>query len=157
MLSNVAAFIIGLGGLFLIEAALRIFDVGPSTRLFVQDGEIYRLNENAARRFFPRQLARRSPLQVQFGRDKPQRVRRIFVLGASTLLGFPNPPQTAFPNFLQHMLEDVFPQADFEVINCGFTAINSFSIVDFAQEIVDYQPDLILVYAGHNNLSDPMA
>ena len=57
--------------------------------------------------------------------DEDEGVLLIFAIGASTLLGFPNPAQTSFPNFLQLMLEDANPGREIEVINCGITAINS--------------------------------
>ena len=65
-----------------------------------------------------------APGQDRFAQDKDEGVLRIFVLGASTLLGFPNPAKTSFPNFLQLMLEDAYPGREIEVINCGITAIN---------------------------------
>ena len=55
--------------------------------------------------------------------DEDEGVLLIFAIGASTLLDFPNPAQTSFPNFLQLMLEDAYPGREIEVINCGITAI----------------------------------
>ena len=69
----------------------------------------------------------------------------------STLLGFPNPLGTSFPAFLQVMLEDAYPRRRFKVVNCGITAINSFVLLDFVDEIVAYEPDLVIIYAGHND------
>jgi lysophospholipase L1-like esterase len=53
------------------------------------------------------------------------------------------------------MLEDAYAERDFEVVNCGVTAINSFALLDFVEEVVHYQPDLILIYAGHNEFVGP--
>ena len=80
---------------------------------------------------------------------------RVFVLGASTAAGFPHPPYTAFPRFLEQMLADVYPARRFEVINCGLTAINSFCLLDFVGEVAGYSPDLIVIYAGHNEFVGP--
>ena len=30
------------------------------------------------------------------------------------------------------------------------SAVSSYTLLDFSDEIVDYQPDAILIYAGHN-------
>ncbi|NJN24768.1 MAG: hypothetical protein HC819_01635 [Cyclobacteriaceae bacterium] len=51
---------------------------------------------------------------------------------------------------LQYRLQHTFPYADIEVINTGLTAINSFTLVDFAKAIVRESPDAIIMYAGHN-------
>ena len=80
---------------------------------------------------------------------------RIFALGASTLLGFPNPLNTSFPHFLELMLADAYPEKRFEVFNCGITAINTFCLLDFVDELVDYEPDLIVLYSGHNEFVGP--
>ena len=53
------------------------------------------------------------------------------------------------------MLADVYPDRHFEVINCGMTAINTFCLLDFATEVVGYEPDLIILYAGHNEFVGP--
>lgn len=157
--ANGVAVSLGLAVLLLVEGGLQVLQVGPSNRLFVEDRkggrEVYRLNSRAARRFFPHQYVRLAPGQEVFAREKPAGTFRIFVLGASTLLGFPNPPYTSFPNFLRLMLEDAYPQVRFEVINCGITAINSFCILDFVEEVADYEPDLLLIYAGHNEFVGP--
>ncbi len=143
----------------LIEASLQLLDAGPSSRLFLptQRGAetVYEVNRKVAYRFFQRQYQRHAPLDLRFAAAKPPGTVRIFVLGASTLIGFPNPVHTAFPHWLQAMLTDAYPQRRFEMLNCGITAINSFSLVDFAAEIVDYDPDLIVLYAGHNEFMGP--
>ncbi len=128
---------------------------GPSNDLFMAEGEDYRLNPQADRRFFPHQYARLALGQDRFAQDKDEGVLRIFVLGASTLLDFPNPAQTSFPNFLQLMLEDAYPGREIEVINCGITAINSYVLLDFAEEVTAQEPDLVLIYAGHNEFVGP--
>ena len=153
--ANVVAALAGLALLVLVEVALQVAGWGPDNRIFVEEGERYLLNKGVAERFFPRQYVRKAPGQVHFPRDKAEGTFRIFVLGASTLLGFPNPLRTSFPAFLQVMLEDAYPRRRFEVVNCGITAINSFVVLDFVEEIVAYEPDLFIVYAGHNEFVGP--
>jgi len=81
---------------------------------------------------------------------KPDDTCRIFVLGESAVFGFPHWTNGAFPQFLEVILDRTASGKRIEVINCGVTAISSFSIVDIAREVVRYEPDLIIVYAGHN-------
>jgi len=37
-----------------------------------------------------------------------------------------------------------------EVINTAMSAVNSFTLLDFVDEIIAQQPDAVLIYAGHN-------
>ena len=53
------------------------------------------------------------------------------------------------------MLPAAYPERRFEVINCGITALNTFCLVDFMREIADYDPDLVILYAGHNEFMGP--
>ena len=149
------ALLIGLSLVVLFEAALWLMDVGPDDALFAATGSSYRINPQAARRFFPRQYVRLAPGQDRFARDKDARAFRVFALGASTLLGFPNPAYTSFPNFLQQMLADAYPAREIEVVNCGVTAINSFVLREFVEEVAEHEPDLVVIYAGHNEFVGP--
>ena len=152
---RVVALLVGLSFVALFEASLWLVGVGPDDDLFVASDSSYRINPQAARRFFPRQYVRLAPGQDRFARDKDARAFRVFALGASTLLGFPNPAYTSFPNFLQQMLADAYPAHEIEVVNCGVTAINSFVVREFVEEVVEHEPDLVLIYAGHNEFVGP--
>ena len=52
--------------------------------------------------------------------------------------------------FLQLMLQDAWPDRRVEVINLGTTAIASFPVLGITTEALDYEPDLVVVYTGHN-------
>ena len=149
------ALLVGLSLVALFEAGLWLVGVGPDDALFAAIDSSYRINPQAARRFFPRQYVRLAPGQDRFARDKDARAFRVFALGASTLLGFPNPAYTSFPNFLQQMLADAYPAREIEVVNCGVTAINSFVVREFVAEVVEHEPDLVVIYAGHNEFVGP--
>ena len=153
------AALAGLGLLAAMEGVLQLLDAGPSSRLFVESRRggtvVYAANQRVGHRFFPPQYVRSVPANPSFPRYKSPDTVRIFVLGASTLLGFPNPASTSFPYFLERMLADVYADRQFEVINCGMTAINTFCLLDFMSEIVEYAPDLVIIYAGHNEFMGP--
>ena len=149
------ALLVGLSLVALLEAALWLAGIGPDDALFAATDSSYRINPQAARRFFPRQYMRLAPGQDRFARVKDAHTFRVFALGASTLLGFPNPPYTSFPNFLHQMLADAYPARTIEVVNCGVTAINSFVLREFVEEVVEHEPDLVLIYAGHNEFVGP--
>jgi len=48
------------------------------------------------------------------------------------------------------MLRDVFPGRQVEVVNLGIPATNSWTLRDLAGEVVDLEPDAVVIYAGHN-------
>src|SRR5690606_7235504 len=37
-----------------------------------------------------------------------------------------------------------------EIINTGITAVNSYTLWDLTDDIIDQKPNLIIIYAGHN-------
>jgi lysophospholipase L1-like esterase len=115
---------------------------------------MYVANPQVTHRFFPPGL-RRAPVATPFPAIKRPGTVRIFVLGASTLVGFPNPAGTGFPRFLELLLADVYPEQRFEVVNCGVTAVNSHCLLDFAGEVLGYDADLLIIYAGHNEFAGP--
>lgn len=132
--------------------------MGPSSRLFLIDGSggTYSVNPEVTHRFFPPHLRRQPGLAGAFSARKEPGTVRVFALGASTLVGYPNARGTDFPRFLELMLADVFPARRFEIINCGITAVNSHCLLDFSREVVEhYDPDLLVVYAGHNEFIGP--
>lgn len=90
------------------------------------------------------------PDQTHFRMPKPPGTYRIFLLGESAAKGYPQPRNLAMGTFLQVMLEDALKEKTVEVIDLGTTAIASFPIRYIAEEALDHQPDLIVVYAGNN-------
>jgi tetratricopeptide (TPR) repeat protein len=51
---------------------------------------------------------------------------------------------------LEQRLRRTFPDRNIEVITTALSAVNSYALLDFADEIIAQQPDLVLIYAGHN-------
>ena len=142
-----------------VELTLQLAGAGPANTLFVEsqvDGRtVLRANREAGHRYFQPQFRRDFASDVTFAAEKPADTVRIFVLGASTVVGFPNPPHVAFSRFLELMLTDVSPGTRFEVVNCGLTALSTFCLLDFMEEVVDYDPDLVILHAGHNEFVGP--
>ncbi|MEO7648371.1 MAG: GDSL-type esterase/lipase family protein [Gemmatimonadaceae bacterium] len=91
-----------------------------------------------------------SPPAEPFARVKPDRAFRAFVLGESTTAGFPYPRNATFSRLLRDVLRDVLPGDSVEVVNLGIAATNSFAMRDMAGEIAVQRPDVVLIYAGHN-------
>lgn len=87
----------------------------------------------------------------QFRVTKPANGFRIFVLGESSVYGIPYNPEYSFASFLEQRLAAALPDRTVEVVNCGVPAIASWHIRRIALEIMAYDPDVVLVYAGHND------
>ena len=85
-----------------------------------------------------------------FRKVKDEHTCRIFVLGESTTIGYPYFHNGSFHRWLQYRLTRTYPGRSFEVINLSVTAVNSYTVLGFAKELVDYQPDGVLIYSGHN-------
>ncbi|GAB4276108.1 MAG: hypothetical protein Kow0029_17790 [Candidatus Rifleibacteriota bacterium] len=142
----------------LTEIGIRTFSPGYPTTLFIKEhlpngNEIYRTNYLAAKRFFAGNLARK-PLSETFLAKKPANGLRIFILGESAARG-EFLADFSFARMLEAVLKKQLPEKTVEVINTGIPAINSWVIKEFAGEIAGYNPDFVIVYAGHNEFIGP--
>jgi tetratricopeptide (TPR) repeat protein len=139
----------------LIELSLRAVNYGYPTSFFIKEKSkaVYRANYYAAKRFFPGNLARK-PLPEIFATQKTPETFRVFVLGESAARG-ESLADFSFSVILQSVLQHANPNKKIEVINTGIPAINSWVIVEIASELLDYEPDLVIVYAGHNEFIGP--
>jgi lysophospholipase L1-like esterase len=138
----------------LLEISLRSFDYGDNLELFIPASEPYsdykKINPVVSKRFFSRQSTLPIPSNDVFLADKPDNGYRIFVMGGSTALGFPYGNIMMFSRILNRRMEDSFPEKRIEVVNVALTAANSYTLLDFIDEILSEKPDAILIYAGHN-------
>jgi tetratricopeptide (TPR) repeat protein len=86
----------------------------------------------------------------EFEERKPPGVFRIFCFGGSTTYGRPLMAQTAYPRWLEILLNDMDPGRHYEVINAGGISYASYRIVNIINESLRYEPDLFIVYTGDN-------
>ena len=112
-----------------------------------------RTNLKATWSFFPPEAARQ-PISTTVARHKPPGTFRIFVLGASAAQGDPH-PAFSFVRILQVMLEEQYPDTDFEVVNTAITAVNSHVVREIASDCARREPDLFIVYLGNNEVVGP--
>ncbi len=85
-----------------------------------------------------------------FAAQKAPNEFRIFCLGGSTVQGSPFGIETSFTTFLELSLEAAEPEKKWEVVNCGGVSYASYRLVPILEEVLRYQPDLIIVYTGQN-------
>jgi tetratricopeptide (TPR) repeat protein len=149
-----AVLLIPLLTLGLVELGLRLAGFGYPTAFFVEtrvgDREMMVSNDRFGWRFFPRAIAR-SPTPVAFQRAKEPGTLRIFLFGESAALGDPLPAY-GMGRYVQALLESRYPQHRFEVIPAAMTAINSHALREMARECGAYEPDLWILYLGHNEM-----
>jgi len=88
--------------------------------------------------------------QQQFAVNKPLDTRRIFCVGGSTTFGRPYDDTTSFCGWLREMLPKADPSAKWELINAGGVSYASYRVAALMEELIRYEPDLFIVYSGHN-------
>jgi len=141
-----------------MEMALRISGYGYSPhfarRVTLPNGEkIWRENRWCTAPFFSPALVRR-PLPFRLTEKKAPGTYRIFVLGSSAAMGDPE-PSFSFARILESMLRSAYPGTRFEVVNAAITAINSHIVRGIAEDCARLEPDLFIVYEGHNEVIGP--
>jgi tetratricopeptide (TPR) repeat protein len=139
--------------LLVVEVLLRVFHYGHNLDLFIEfpgNKQFLVLNPDASKRYFTNQAIATTGNSELFKKEKAAHTVRIFVLGESTTIGYPYFHNGSFHRWLQYRLMHTFPDKNFEIINLALTAVNSYTVLGFAQEAVNYEPDAVLIYTGHN-------
>ncbi|MEX2115773.1 MAG: tetratricopeptide repeat protein [Bacteroidota bacterium] len=141
--------------LTVLEIILRLFNYGGTLDLVVSrtvgDREEYVINRSFAQRYFPASgIVVPEPAEDTFMITKTAATKRIFCIGESTMAGFPYDFHATAPSMLAARLRLDLPDYNIEVINAGLSAVSSFVLVDMLEELLEYKPDLIIVYSGHN-------
>lgn len=152
---RLAAALLGLLPFVLIELALRAFGLGhPNWHddPFVGFSEVrplFTLNE-AGDRYEIARSKRVHFYPESFAVEKQPREFRIFCIGDSTVQGNPWTTETSFTSWLELSLNAADPSRTWDVINCGGVSYASYRMVPILEEVLRYQPDLILVHCSHN-------
>lgn len=139
----------------LIEVTLRLVGFGGHPPLFIENPthSSYLLpRPDIVNRYFSEgPNAPRVSLEANFFlKQKPENGLRFFVQGGSTAAGYPYGLGTSLAGLLDQRLKPSMPNHQVEVVNTALSAVNSFTLLDLADEIIEQQPDAVLVYAGHN-------
>jgi tetratricopeptide (TPR) repeat protein len=153
-LFKIIAGIIPILFLLIFEGVLRLAGYGDNLNLFIQNPtkgyEKYMMvNPEVGKKYFQK-FEYTAPANDIFLAEKPDNTFRIFVMGSSTVYGFPYERNLMFSRILHKQLEDAYPDKKIEMVNTAITAINSFTLLDFTKQILKYKPDAVLIYAGHN-------
>lgn len=135
----------------LLEVTLRVFNYGRNDDQWIKITETKQmLNPDiAARYFFNTKDLPQSNNDV-FDIVKRENAFRVFVMGESSAQGFPFSPNGTFSRYIRDRLQLLYPENHIEVINIAITATNSYTIMDLIPGVLEQSPDLIIIYAGHN-------
>ncbi len=150
---RLVAFIIPVLFILLLESVLRLTWETENLDLFITDPfnpQYYVVNQVAGKRYFQGSGFGSFGTQDAFRKVKPDSTLRIFVLGGSSTAGYPYQYSGTFPAMLKTRLQEAYPEFELEVVNLGMTAVMSYTVRDFALECLNYDPDLLVIYAGHN-------
>jgi tetratricopeptide (TPR) repeat protein len=137
----------------ILEAGLVASGFGDSYPLFVTvpGTDMWRIqNREVAHRYFSQQARVPTSIGDAFLAEKAPGTFRVFVQGGSSAAGYPYYYGGSPSRMLQQRLQQTYPGRRVEVINTAMAAVNSYTLLDFADEIIEQEPDAVLVYAGHN-------
>tara|TARA_B100000745_G_scaffold300377_1_gene254093 strand:+ start:1164 stop:2981 length:1818 start_codon:yes stop_codon:yes gene_type:complete len=138
-----------------IEMGLRMAGYGETYPLFIEAKahEGYKQpNPDVVKRFFssPDLAPNVSPDTVFFRDRKGDDTFRIMIQGGSTTAGFPYGRWASLTGMLEQRFKRLYPDKQIDIINTAMAAVNSYTLLDFVDEIIAEKPDLVLIYAGHN-------
>ena len=139
--------------LLLLELGLRAGGYGSAYPLFLPHAaqpEYLATNQAVAWRYFGGRPFRPTPELDLFRARKQPGAYRVFMQGESSAQGFPYGHGGAPSRMLEQRLQATFPDREIEVVNTALTAVNSYTLLDQADEIIAQHPDVVLIYTGHN-------
>jgi tetratricopeptide (TPR) repeat protein len=153
LFKGISIVLIPLLVLFLLEITLRLSHYGHNLNLFIDykgNNNYLVLNPEASKKYFTDQDIATTGNTEPFKKKKDANTLRIFVLGESTTIGYPFFHNGSFHRWLQYRLMHELPDKNLEIINLSLTAVNSYTVVGFAKDVVNYEPDAVFIYTGHN-------
>lgn len=92
------------------------------------------------------------PAGERFAAVKGPRAFRVFCLGGSAAQGWPHHPDASYPRMLEAKLRRLLPHWKVEVVNAAGNTYGSHRVRVVLEEVLGYEPDLVLVYSGNNEL-----
>jgi len=151
-----AAFLLAFGLIAGAEYGLRLIGYGDSYPLFVKYDaapEYLVANPQIIKRYLGKDYNNPHRLKINpvyFRADKPAGSYRIVVQGSSPAAGFPYGYFASLARQLERRAHRAFAGRPVEVVDTSITAVNSYVLLDLADEIIDIHPDAVLIYAGNN-------
>ncbi|NLX94851.1 MAG: tetratricopeptide repeat protein [Rhodopirellula sp.] len=95
--------------------------------------------------------------EQSFLKQKPPNTYRVFSVGGSTTFGHPYCDPTSFSGWLRELLPAADASRNWEVINAGGISYASYRVAALMEDLTRYEPDLFVVYCGHNEFLEERA
>ena len=114
--------------------------------VFQRDGDVYRTRRAIAGGTFNDQ---------SFLAEKTANGLRMFCLGGSSSFGYPWGAEAAFPSIVGEAAAASHPEVRVEAINASGVSYAMHRLNVVADELLAYQPDVFLIYSGHNEFIEP--
>ncbi|MCH2170345.1 hypothetical protein MK489_06155 [Myxococcota bacterium] len=92
----------------------------------------------------------------RFAARKTPGIYRVFVVGGSAAAGWPHKSSESFPGLLSRKLSRMLPTTRVEVVNAAGHTYASHRVKLVFDEIVDYEPDLVILYTGNNEFLEDL-
>jgi len=150
-----AAVLVGLLPFVLLEAVFHLLDIGRPTEVpdpYVGFSNLHpQFERDADRREYVTTRSRRKFFGTErFAAEKPDNGFRIFCLGGSTVRGRPYTTASAFSKWMEVELSACDSAAEYEIVNCGGLSYASYRLRPILNEVLQYEPDVIVIATGHN-------
>lgn len=137
-----------------LEVGLRLANYGGNTQLFketrINNIDYLLPNRNFAARYFKNTSIIPTPSNDVLRKEKPENGFRIIAIGGSSMAGFPYHYNVISSHVVRDVYQEAYPDRFVEACNLGVSAINSYTLIDILPEVLAVEPDLVLIYAGHN-------
>lgn len=88
--------------------------------------------------------------------EKPENGLRIFCLGGSSSYGFPWGAEAAFTSIVGELIAENHPELHVEAINASGVSYAMHRLNIVADELLQYEPDVFVIYSGHNEFIEPV-
>ena len=155
ILFRLGAVIVGLLLFAMLEITLRLATFPPPVNIEDPFVSFHRLSplfvhDRTGTRFETARERLVAFCPQSFDAEKKPETLRVFCLGGSTVQGRPYSVETSFTTWLKFNLRAARTGANSEVINCGGISYASYRLVPIMQELLEYEPDLFIIYTGHN-------
>ena len=136
-----------------LEIYLRHTNYGLDDRLFIpqSSSSTYQLNQELYRKYYSidNPMLKQLIPEISMKQQKSAKDFRIFCLGGSTTRG-------PFPTLLNELLKRSKVDKTVEVVNLGVDTFNSYQVLDITKKLPQYDPDLLIIYMGHNEIYGPV-
>ncbi len=98
-------------------------------------------------------LVARPLLMRKSSRDVSPDAITILCVGDSHTYGAPLPDEESYPSQLQVLLDERYPEWEFNVVNLGFPGVNSAFVASrLESQLQQIRPHLVMVSGGSNNI-----